>query len=203
VATQIFPRLNFTGFLTVKIPLVFYCHKNSESRIMKFLSRTELLSLTGDSVDRFDTRVRSGRLPAPQPNVTGRKRGKYTRLEALVMMICNHLIDDKSVAQERAVQIASYAYTISGRMSDIADTSADLESGLTPTFEIFFALVMQGNDDQSWPAATVAVCGTFAEIARDFANPISIDLVNVSRIAAVMRMRATRSKIDLEEFWKS
>jgi hypothetical protein len=168
--------------------------------MVRFLSRAELLSLTGDSVDRFDWKVRSGNLPTLR--VDGQKRGKYTPLEALLMIIANALSDAQHLAPTRAAEIASQAAPlVELNMRKIAQTSEQHSQGAPPKADIFFAKLLNPNADGSPPSA-VRLCDTFAQIARKFPSPVQIDLVNVSRCAAEMRARASRADIDLDEFWK-
>src|SRR5665213_1526299 len=154
-----------------------------------FLSRAELLALTGDSVDRFDWKVRSGNLPTIE--IGGRKRGKYTPLEALLMIIANNLVDAQHLAGTRAVEIASKAGPFVDRsMAKIAKTSEEYDQGVVPKADIFFAMVLNPNADGSLPSV-IPFCGTFAQLARKFPSPVQVDLVNVSRCAAELRARAS------------
>jgi hypothetical protein len=167
---------------------------------MNFLSRTELLKLTGDTDFSFDGKVRNLRLPQLQ-DITDRKRGKYTTLEALIMVIANQLSEGNGINQTRAAGMASHAYFINSKMRAIAETSDLTVRGVTPSADIFVTWMLV-SEQQEFPRY-VAACGTLAQITKKYPSPIQIDTVNVTRCAAVLRLRAAEGDIDVSDLWAS
>ena len=165
---------------------------------MTDLTRSEFCTLVKITEAALDVRASRGLLP--KFSGLKRKRGTYQPMDALVMIITEHLVEDHAKALSRAVELASQANdVVVERMGDIAKTLFIGAPSRKPKPDIFFALVLASKDDK-FPEFT-SVCGTRAEIVKRFPSPIRIEEINISQCARVLRHRADSAGIDLTEFW--
>ena len=91
-----------------------------------------------------------------------------------------------------------------GRWADISRTSLQLADGNEPEFHVLFAsLDLPGvKATKKRPDPTIVV-GTMSEIAAEYPTATGMIAVSVTRCAALVRKRAARAKIDLNDFWEA
>lgn len=163
------------------------------------VSRADFLKLTKLDPEGLKSRARRGQLPLPQ---TERQRNTYGAFEALLTLIVDDLAQalDCSLVKVSNI-IHAHALALSLKWPEISHSSEDLFNGIEAD-EVLFGLLSHPVADQShrYPY----VLGTLDEIYSELkARPPVVRMVvlNVSRAAAVLRMRAAREEIDLGDFW--
>jgi hypothetical protein len=165
---------------------------------VQLLTREQHCNLAGIDIEAFKSLQRRGLLPTADgtEEELGWKKLGYTPFEAMLLLIANSLADEQSLSRLRAAKIAALGYgPINWNWVSVRQTSAELVRGATPAAEFLYGEI--GLSD----GTSEIMCSTFARIARKFRSARFVTLVNVSRIAATMRIRASDLKIDLEEFW--
>jgi hypothetical protein len=163
---------------------------------MRYLSRDEHCALAGIEIEAFKSLQRRQLLPGV-PEAHKAYQG-YTPLETLGLIIAEEFVTRHAMARERAANMVSGSYAIWPHWPRVALTSKQLCDGATPKAQIVFGWMdlPKGASEEPEP-----VCGTFAEIAKAYPSPIGFIGISVSRAAAVLRMRANRQHIDLEDLW--
>lgn len=158
---------------------------------MLLLSRDDYCRLTGIDLEMLKSLQRRDQVPTvPGPGA----QGNYTPLASVLMEIANEFADGQGINRTRAALLASHGFCIYSRWKEVAETSEALFSGQDVSAELFLAVAEDGRERS-------AFCGTIAQISRKFPSPVRLALANVSRAAAVVRMRAARDNIDLGDFW--
>ena len=125
------------------------------------------------------------------------------RLVHLRSLSLSEFSDRYEISRDRSAEIASYSLRVYARWKDIAQTSAQVAAGDEPATDILFAAI-------DWPAVkpkkrgrvpTIAI-GTLKEIGAQFPNASTIIAVSATRCASLLRQRAARAGIDIEQFWE-
>jgi hypothetical protein len=164
------------------------------------LSRSDFCILTKLDSDALKNRTRRGQLPD-----FGRERrwGSYTAFDALLTVLTDELAENFLHANLVAASglVSAAAGAIRARIAEIARTGDDLANGIGGN-ELLVALVEYpfGHD-------RVVHVGTLAEITVSLGKAsepiIRMVMMNASRAAAVMVMRATRENVALGDDWVS
>lgn len=158
---------------------------------MTTLNREDFCRLAGLNEEALKTLQRRGQVPTvPGPCAMG-----YTPFAALLQVIANEFAE-QGINRTRAAFLAGTGVAgLAERWTDIAESSETLFLGRQdPHVEMFLAIA-EGGRGRS------ATCGTLAQVSRKFPSPVRLALANVSRAAALVRVRAARHKIDLNGFW--
>jgi len=174
---------------------------------MQFLSRDQHCVLAATEIEQFKSLQRRDQLPtwaAGDADTRG-----YSPFESMLLIIANDLAEGPASSREAAATIASRGFgPIHQRWGEIDETSKSIVRGITPAVEILYGtLEIPINKTVGRRTAPlgktepIIFCNTLAEIAANFPSPLRLVAVNVSRIAAEMRVRAEQQQIDLTEFW--
>lgn len=160
---------------------------------MILLNRDDYCLLAGFDVETLKSLQRRGQVPtSPGPAADGR----YTPFAALLQVIANEFAEDQGINRTRAAFLAGHGHCLADRWTDVAESSETLFLGRQdPHVEMFLAIA-EGGRGRS------ATCGTLAQVSRKFPSPVRLALANVSRAAALVRMRAARHEINLNGFWE-
>ena len=166
-------------------------------------------SLAGLEVEQLNVLRRRNQVPSV-PNLdlkeeVANERG-YEAGGALLVIIANELADRYEMSRECAARVAAFSGIMFERWEEIAATSAEIASGEEPAREILFAVIdwpgVQRHGAKNRPAQKVAI-GNLKEVADRHRDARTILAVSLTRCAALMRRRATKARINLDEFWKS
>ncbi len=161
------------------------------------LTRTDFCTLLKVDTDGLKNIVRRGYLPYREELLD---KGQYTALEALLAIMAEDEFEQGRSMLAAAKIVGRMAAAVAEELRDIAKTSQDLCDGISVD-EIFGVTVELpfGNNPSH-----VALCGTLAQINKGlgaFPAIVRFTPLNVSRAAAVMRMRASRADIRLGGVW--
>lgn len=162
------------------------------------LSRSDFCILTKLDSEGLKNRIRRGQLPAFGSE---RRWGAYAAFDALLTVLTDDLANDFLHANLVAASgiVASAASAIRECLPEIVRSGADLSNGVNAD-EVLIAVVEHpfGHD-------RAAYVGTFAEItasqAQSGAPIVRMMVMNASRAAAVMMMRASRENVSLGDDW--
>jgi hypothetical protein len=175
---------------------------------IRFLSRTDCCALAGLDVEQYKVLRRRDQVPmVPNPDLpeeVANARG-YEARSALYLIIANELAERYEISRDYAAKMAAHAICMHDRWKEISATSAQLAAGKEPTHDILFALIDWWGFGQSKTKRrdTKAAVGTLAEIAHQHPGARDIIATSLTRCAALMRQRAAKARINLDEFWKT
>jgi hypothetical protein len=165
------------------------------------LSREQHCALAGLSVRAYMSRRRRFQLPDIPAHLKAPAGKGFYPLETLALAAANAFVEQFAMAPERAAGICS-------RMDEVAlqQWNAIARTSNHPSDErnVLFgrALIL----DRSLQPRHVPVCGTLAEISRNYPSPRWLVTISLSVIGSLLRARATRGAaqkldINMEEFW--
>ena len=155
------------------------------------LTRDQHCALAKIDVQAFKTLQRNERIPVLPKHL--RAPSGFSAFETLALLTAVSFRGHFFMLHEQAAFIASEIEVILPRWSEIIDAGNS-----SPMTEILFGQVTFpfGEDRPK------TVCGTLAELSAGYPEaPMSFIAFSMSRIVAVMRVRAERLGIDLDEFW--
>jgi hypothetical protein len=180
--------------------------RKADYMAIQFMSRSDYCTLAGLEVEQFNVLRRRDQVPSV-PNLdlseqVANERG-YEAGGALLLIVANELVERYEISREYAARIAEHGRLMFNRWGDVAATSAQVAAGKEPLLDILLAVI-------DWPGAAsgkakkpkVAV-GTLKEIAEQHSNIRDIIAISLTRCAALMRQRAAKARINLDEFWRS
>ena len=175
---------------------------------IQFLSRSKYCELAGLEIEQFNVLRRRDQAPSV-PNLdlseqVANERG-YEAGGALLLIVANELVERYEISRECAARIATLGRQMFARWEVISATSAQVAAGKEPVFDILLAVIdwhVARDKAKNRPAQKVAV-GTLKEIADQHANARDILAISLTRCAALMRQRAAKARINLDEFWRS
>jgi hypothetical protein len=175
----------------------------------RMLSRSEFCMLAGLEVEQFNALRRRDQIPivpnTDLPEEVANERG-YTPTGALLLIGANEFVDRYEMSRDCAARIASYGLRMFKRWDEISAGSAQLAAGKQPALDVLFGMI-------DWPGVArdtvknrslqkVAV-GTLKEIVDQHPSARDIIAISLTRCAALMRQRAAKARINLDEFWES
>jgi hypothetical protein len=175
---------------------------------IRMLSRDEHLKLSDTDLELFKSLQRRDQLPTMADE---HKEAKgWSPTESMLLNIANQIAGGPASSRELARDIAASCFgPIYERYVEIAESSEQLAEGKTPKSEILagaFTLppnvkVPKAERGRGLAADLIIFAGTFAEIAERYPSALQFVGVNVSRVAAGMRLRAQKFGIDLGDYW--
>ena len=176
---------------------------------IRFLSRSEYCSLAGLEVEQLNVLRRRDQTPSvPNLDLTeevANERG-YEAGGALLLIVANELVERYEMSRDCAARVAAFGSIMFERWEEIAATSAEIAAGEEPPREILFALIdwpgVQRHGAKNRPPQKVAI-GNLKEVTDRHSDARTILAVSLTRCAALMRRRATKARIDLDEFWSN
>jgi len=174
---------------------------------VRFLSRSEFCSLAGLEVEQFNVLRRRDQVPSvPNLDLPGKianERG-YEASGAFLLTIANELVESYEMSRECAARIAACGRIMFTRWEEVSATSAQIAAGKEPARDILLAVIdrrgLARDKATNRPVQKVAV-GTLKEIADQHSNVRDIIAISLTRCAALMRERAEKARINLDEFW--
>ena len=177
---------------------------------VRFLSRSEFCSLAGLEVEQFNVLRRRDQVPSVPnldlPEKIANERG-YEASGAFLLTIANELVERYEMSRECAARIAACGRIMFTRWEEVSATSAQIAAGKEPVRDILLAVIDRRGvaarvKATNRPAQKVAV-GTLKEIADQHSNVRDIIAISLTRCAALMRERAAKERINLDEFWSN
>ncbi|MEI9403384.1 hypothetical protein [Mesorhizobium argentiipisi] len=165
--------------------------------MVKFLNRESFCALVGMEVNTFKSLRQRGQVPAVWGDDPEREAARgFTDTATFLMMLADELYENLAISRERSAEIAARAFMVfTDRWQEVCDGSAALVDGKKPSAEILYGVVDMAG------AEPICVCGAFAQIAAEFVAPSNVVTVNITRLAAKLRRRASDLGIDIEDFW--
>jgi hypothetical protein len=168
---------------------------------MMQISRKVHCALAGMDIEAFKTLQRYGRLPVLPAEFRPEKG--FGPLETLVLATYNAMVEQFQEQHNRmfrayAADICSAAAILSTRWNELRETL--MQRRLAEKNELLFGRVTLPGTlrDGGGPRP---VLGTFEEIAAEHPAAITIIAISVSRVADLLRNRAAKHGIDIEQFW--
>ena len=173
---------------------------------IRFLSRSDFSLLAGLEVEQLNALRRRDQVPSVPnldlPEQIANERG-YEAGSALLLIIANELVERYEMSRECAAKISVHGRIMFTRWDEVSATSAQVAAGKEPLLDILLAVF-------DWPGVASgkakkpkAAVGTLKEIADQHFNVRDIIAVSITRCAALMRQRAAKARINLDEFWRS
>lgn len=176
---------------------------------IQFLSRAEYCKLAGLEIEQYSILRRREQLPTiPSPDLSeeARNNGGFEAAGALYLIVADELVERYQLSRDSAAAIAANGLHMHSRWADISASSAQVGSGKEPDIEILFAVIdwpgLDREKTSKKPLRTVAI-GTLEEIADQHPRAHNIIAISLTRCAAVMRQRAAKARISLDEFWET
>ena len=174
-----------------------------------FLSRSEYCSLAGLEVEQLNVLRRRDQVPSvPNLDLTeevANERG-YEAGGALLLIIANELVERYEMSRECAARVAASGRNMFDRWEEVSATSAQIAAGKEPVRDILLAVIdrrgVVRDKATNGPMQKVAI-GTLKEIADQHSNVRDIIAISLTRCAALMRQRAAKARINLDEFWSN
>jgi hypothetical protein len=173
---------------------------------VRMMGRADFCKLVGLEVEQLNVMRRRDQVPSvPNLNLSEEiaNESGYEAGGALALIIANELAERYEISRKCAARIASFSRSLFLRWKEVSTTSAQLAAGKKPSAEILFAVIEWpiGGPKRKATHSKVAV-GTLTEIADEYPNASTVIAVSATQCAALLRERADRARIDLEEFWK-
>jgi hypothetical protein len=164
--------------------------------------------LAGLEVEQFNVLRRRDQVPSVPnldlPEKIANERG-YEASGAFLLTIANEMVERYEMSRECAAKIAACGRIMFTRWEEVSATSSQIAAGKEPACDILLAVIdrreVARGKATNRPVQKVAV-GTLREIADQHSNVRDIIAISLTRCAALMRERAAKARINLDEFWK-
>lgn len=174
---------------------------------MTELSRAEFMALTGYDRVGFDARARRGQFPFLL-NRTGSDLPYrvYQAMDALNTMLADDMHERLGLPLDTACALAINATDrIVPRWEAVCSTSADELAGRACEHLLCGGVQIRRETSRRIVESWQPLFGSPSEIGVALAHwsPVAaVALVNITLIAADLRRRATRAKIDISDLWR-
>lgn len=175
------------------------------------LSRGEFMALCGYDRVGFDARVRRGQLPflllKPEEEraASDSRYRAYSAKDALYTMLADDMHDRLGLPLDTACALVIMAIDqIKPRWSAVCSTSADVLAGQDSEHLFCGGVGIRREEPRQFVESRQALFGTANEIGAALAlwSPVTeVALVNITLVAAELRRRAARNKIDIADLW--